>query len=548
MKNLTITLAIFFSLGVVSQVTNEGEPFSWNSLLKNTPTYLELPAVDLSGIMQEDETKDLQQGLPHRIGVPIATPYDTQNSGIWNVLDNGDRIWRLALHSEGAIQMSVNFDQFKLPTGAKLYLYNETKSDLLGAYTDIQNQKSGVLGTWFVQGDKLWIEYFEPKEVIGQGELSLENIIHCYRLAKDHQSRKSIDGIDNLNDSGDCNHDVDCPIGADWETHKENNKRSVAFLNMNNGYICSGALVNNAEFDYTPYFLTANHCYDGSNPASWAMRFNWISPNPSCGTTANSTSSASNTISGATLRAKNAATDFCLVEINNPPPTAWNLTWAGWDKTDNYPDFVVGIHHPSGDIMKICRDDSGVTKQINGGAQTWEITAAGGGWELGVTEGGSSGSPLFDQEGRVVGQLYGGLAACNGVNDNGQKDYYGRFGISWNGTSSSTRLRDWLDPLNSNVDYVDSFSASAGIDEYLDANIIVYPNPTNGMITVQLKDVSSALNYTFINTLGQEVIEGQINNTNSIIDVSILIEGVYFMKINEQNTQNFIVRKILVQK
>lgn len=545
MKKLTIITAMLSCMIAIAQVTNEGKPVSWDIDLEKNLTYIELPEIDLTQIVAEDIIRDQLQGVPYRIGVPIDVLQNTHTSGEWTVLDNGDRIWRLALHSQGAIQMSVNFDQFKLPTGAKLYLYDESRSDLLGAYTSDQNQDSGVLGTWFVQGDKLWIEYYEPKEKIGQGELSIENIIHCYRAAGNHQSTENEKG---LNHSGDCNHDVDCPIGSDWEAHKETNKRSVAFLNMNNGFICSGTLINNAEFDYTPYFLTANHCYDGSNPASWSMRFNWISPNPSCGTTTGSTNSTSNTISGATLRAKNAATDFCLVEINSAPPTAWNLTWAGWDKTDIAPDFVVGIHHPSGDIMKICRDDSGVIKMNNGGAQTWEITAAGGGWELGVTEGGSSGSALYDQDGRIVGQLYGGLAACNGTIDNGQKDYYGRLGVSWNGASASVRLKDWLDPLNSNPDYIDAYSATADVDEFLSNSIDIFPNPTSGIVNIQIKNSSSAFTYHIFNALGQKVGIGEIKDSSTSINMGNQKDGLYFIKLSENDTQKYIIEKVLVRK
>ena len=61
-----------------------------------------------------------------------------------------------------------------------------------------------------------------------------------------------------LNDSGDCNLDVDCSIGEDWEELKEHNKRSVSILLSGGGGFCSGALINNTENDGTPYFLTIN--------------------------------------------------------------------------------------------------------------------------------------------------------------------------------------------------------------------------------------------------------------------------------------------------
>ena len=543
MKKITLIIAVLLSAVMMAQVTNEGKPLSWDFSADIKVDQISLLPIDLNTLMQEDAINDHLQGIPYRVGVPIEAPYNIHNSGTWTTLDNGDKIWQIAINSPGAVQMSVNFDQFYMPKGAKLYLHNESKSDLLGAYTSVQNQESGVLGTWFVKGDKLWIEYYEPQNVAGLGKLSIENIIHCYRFGDEHQSKQK------LNNSGDCNHDVDCPIGADWEDYKEINKRTVAFLSMGNGYICTGGLVNNTANDGTPYFLTANHCYSGSNPASWSMRFKWISPNPICAQTTNSSQGPTYmTISGTTLRAKNAATDFCLVELNSNPPSGWDLDFAGWDKTDTTPDFVVGIHHPSGDIMKICRDDTGVIKKYNAGAQTWEITTAGGGWELGVTEGGSSGSPLFDDLGRVVGQLYGGAAACNGTNDNGQYDFYGRFGVSWDGSSSSTRLKDWLDPLSLDPDYIDSYSTAIGIAEIFSDKVSIYPNPTEGMLSIVLKNFSGKYLYTITSILGQQVISGALTQPNSSINLSHLNEGVYLIEIADSKGANSLIRKIIINK
>ena len=91
---------------------------------------------------------------------------------------------------------------------------------------------------------------------------------------------------------------------------KEHNKRSAGILLSGGSGFCSGALINNTANDGTPYFLTADHCY--SNPANWAFRFGWISPDPVCATTANSTNGPTNmTLSGATLRAR----DLSLIHI-----------------------------------------------------------------------------------------------------------------------------------------------------------------------------------------------------------------------------------------
>jgi hypothetical protein len=80
-------------------------------------------------------------------------------------------------------------------------------------------------------------------------------------------------------------------------------------------------------------------------------------------------------------------------------------------------------------------------------------------WDQGTTEGGSSGSPLFDPSHRVIGQLHGGYAACG----NNSSDWYGRLSVSWNGGgTSSTRLRDHLDPGNTGAVTVDTLNPYGG--------------------------------------------------------------------------------------
>ncbi len=142
------------------------------------------------------------------------------------------------------------------------------------------------------------------------------------------------------------------------------------------------------------------------------------------------------TLNGATVLENGSIADFALLEIDNLDldlAIEYEVFFAGWDHTDEETvTEATGIHHPSGDVMKICREDDAPYHDATGGAQVWWIDD----WDQGVTEPGSSGSPLFDQNGRIIGQLYGGAAACSGAVDNDAYDFYGRFGVSWvNGVS-----------------------------------------------------------------------------------------------------------------
>ena len=498
MKKIIFTSFFLLTICTFSQVTNEGVPKSWNLNIDDSEFKgIELPTFDLEKVRAEDAINDYKFEAPWRFGFMHSVDYGFDD-GVWTTLDNGDRIWRILITSKNALSLNFIFDDFYMPDGAYIYLYNNEKTDLLGAYDSTQNQDSGILGTWRGEGDAVWIEYFEPNEVINQGRLHIAKATHGYRNADTFNEAKG------LNDSGNCNLDVDCSIGEDWQELKDHNKRSAGILLSNGSGFCSGALINNTENDGTPYFLTANHCY--SNPANWAFRFGWISPNPVCATTQNSTNGPTNmTISGASLRARDAGSDFALVEINQSIPESWDRVFAGWDNSGETPDFTVGIHHPSGDIMKVCRDDNQPIQAINAGAQTWEIVGGslGGGWEIGVTEPGSSGSPLFDTEGRIIGQLYGGGAACSGTNDNNQFDYYGRIDVSWEGTSSSNRLRDWLDPNDTGATEIDPYPALTLLD--YDIGVESIDSPVTGTLTENESVTVSITNFGALAATGFDV-------------------------------------------
>jgi lysyl endopeptidase len=554
MKKLLILSLMIFTTSVTSQVTNQGSPLSWKLLSDQDQVATNaLPSFDLEQVRAEDALNDYKFDKPWRFGFMHSVDFGFEH-GQWTTLKNGDRIWRLAVESKDALSMNFIFDEFSIPPGSSVYLYNNDRSDLLGAYTSVQNQESGILGTWIVQGEKVWIEYFEPANVAGQGQLHIAKATHGYRNADTFQAAKG------LNDSGNCNLDVDCSIGSDWEDNKNHNKRSVGILLSGGQGFCTGALINNTNNDGTPFFLTANHCY--SNPSAWSFRFGWISPNPVCAANTNSTNGPTNqTISGATLRARSTNADFCLVEINNDIPTEWNRVFAGWDRSDIVPPFTVGIHHPSGDIMKICRDDDSPSKEANAGAQTWEILGGGSqGWELGVTEPGSSGSPLFDDQGRIIGQLYGGAAACSGTNDNNAFDYYGRLGVAWDtGSSASTRLEDWLDPQGTNPVVINSFPALEILD--LDAAVsldlpevscgetIITPsiNLTNfGLNVITSAQITWQINSGALETINFSGSLSQNETQVFVLDPIDLGEGSYVFNVelvsvnggNDQNASN----------
>src|SRR5690554_1489366 len=159
--------------------------------------------------------------------------------------------------------------------------------------------------------------------------------------------------------------------------------------------------------------------------------------------------------SGATLRANNSNSDFALFELTESPLSSnIDVRFNGWDRTTSPTQGGVGIHHPMGDFKKVSTHSMVPSSVVSN--KFWRIywieTANG----HSVTEGGSSGSPLFTNKKRIIGQLYGGFIPGNpncSDPENDESDY-GKFSVSWNGTSPQRRLKDWLDPNNSNVQFI----------------------------------------------------------------------------------------------
>ncbi len=550
-KQLLIVFCFLFSLASFAQAQDIAVPVSWSQNLVSNVAPITLPPLDLTAIKTEDAINDLDKSLPYRYGIERTLSVNIKEDGKLTQLDNGDKVWQIAIASPDAITMSINFSDFYLPANTRLQIFNAEKTDLSKPYTQLDNRTNNTLGSWFVTGGEIWIEYFEPANVYSAFSIEIGSIIHGYRMEAITQF------VDNttrgLNDSGDCNYDVNCPIGEDFDPLKDDVKKAVALLNLGNGYLCSSVLLNTVENDKTPYLLTANHCLENSDPALWSARFNWMSPSPICGTGENTAQIENNfTLSGVEVRARNTQTDFALVELVNPVPDSWDITFAGWDATDENPDFEVGIHHPNGDIMKICRDNSGAVKENANGVDVWLIggvsIGTGNGWELGTTESGSSGSPLFNEQGKVIGQLYAGQAFCNGTENNNDYDIYGRFGVSWDtGTTPETRLIDWLDPSGTGVTQVETLKNLLNVpDNEFIGDLKIYPNPASNHVMVMNSKYPN-LTYQMYDVLGKMVSLGALQNTTNTISVAQMKDGVYFLHLVDPDSGDSITKKIIVR-
>lgn len=144
----------------------------------------------------------------------------------------------------------------------------------------------------------------------------------------------------------------------------------------------------------------------------------------------------------------NTGSDYLLVELNATPPTNYNVYYNGWNANNTASASGVGIHHPAGGRKKISTYTSALASATYGGtvANThWRVVWAATANGHGVTEGGSSGSPIFNSSGLIVGTLTGGSSYCTAPTS---PDFYGKMSYHWTSNSAGQQLKSFLDPGN----------------------------------------------------------------------------------------------------
>lgn len=454
-------LIVFFLISIpyynFCQIVNKGKPSFYNKGKREIPVIV-LPHVNLNKLRKEDNKYAKSKLKSLRFAQMIEVDISHNDKGIWESEPNGDKIWYLKIKSPGAYSISILFDNYRLPVGAKLFVYSADQKHVRGSFTHINNKWNCVLPIAPVMGDEIVLEYHEPVKADFQGELHISSIAHDYKNVFNFLS-KSSKGFEG---SDVCNVNINCDNDDLWQLLK----KSVCKITYN-GWLCSGALINNTNQDGHPYLLTANHCINNTYDAIEAIfYFNYESPDCE-----DIDGIMDQSISGSTIIATPSikTLDFSLLELSVNPPPSYKPYYAGWNRDVVDPTSVTSIHHPQGDIKKITKSYDGATTGDYGEGYNeyvhWWIEE----WDEGTTEGGSSGSPLFDQDGRIIGDLTGGDASCS-FNYN---DYYQQFYHSWQDfADSSSRLKPWLDPTNSGTITLNGYLPYDTIPSQLKASLV----------------------------------------------------------------------------
>jgi hypothetical protein len=493
-------------------------------------------------------------GAYPRMGTCVSTDIDLVAHSIkTQVLGNTCYLFKIKI--AGAKGLVPYFNRFRLALGSALHIYSVDKTEWIGAFTSVNNTDNGYNSLGLFNGEEMIVEYL-PGENSSFDELHLSEIGVAQQLVPLKKRSTPEFGT-----SQNCEVNVNCPEGDNWK----NQKRAVARILVKTGNEfgwCSGTMINNTGNDCTPFLLTADHCGIKSNGGyasntdfnQWTFYFNYESAD--C-TNPNSDSAlvddflvGSSRIAYSQDQGGDNGSDFLLVKLKKRPDSLYNSYYAGWNAENVAPDSGIAIHHPSADIKKISKFGTTATSASWGGTKNdthWEVvwSQTVSGW--GVTEEGSSGSPIFNAQKQIVGTLTGGNSFCTSPTD---ADDYGKFSYHWNSNSSTLQkqLQPWLDSLGTGLTQMDGRdkcvlgppNAIVPIQND-DVSIQLYPNPTQGILHIQTK---AKIQHVFVyDFTGKIVGEGENSGQYSF---DYLTTGIYTIRV--VTMRKTFIQKLIVAK
>lgn len=541
-------IILFFVSGYQSafcQVDRGGVPrsFQFQFIQKSQLQRIDVAPPDLLSI-QKDDSEDAAHEKSYRVGVEVPVTISAALNGQWDDIPGGGRIWRATIRCKGAQGIGLNYSDLRLPEGSDIFVYTPDHNQVIGAITSAELPQK-TFTTRPLKGDELVIEYYEPAIVHEQAVIDISGIVYMYRsfISHDLNSEKSVS-------SGSCEVNINCEEGQNWQKQKQGVVKILAKV-ASKYFYCSGSLLNNTLQDFSGLLLTAGHCSEDNSGTDasdidftqWVFYFNYESPG--CSPT---TIPAELTVVGVQKLATSAnlpdvGSDFLLLKSLKDIPPKYYPFYCGWDAGNGNSTSGACIHHPDGDVKKISTYTSalgsgtwGTTPNTHWLVQ-WAATKNG----FGVTEGGSSGAPLFDDEGLVIGTLTGGPSTCE--NPSGD-DEFGKVPYSWisNGSLASQQLKPWLDPGNTGIlKMPGSYNENLTVADFSANSFVI---PVGG--TIDFNDLSSGKpdkwHWYF---QGGKPAESTLQNPSGIIFDRYGAMNVKLVVSNQYNTDSIVKEKYI---
>lgn len=495
-EKIAFVLLLVCFMSASAQLERTGTPVSWNQGLTLSIENEWLSEANVPALLQEDELSIDDRSVPYRFAYAKEVNWNMVNSGSWTNLANGDRIWILGITYEGAQSIAVTLGDLQIPKGGKLFLYSESHQECLGPLSEEDNSEQPITLP-HIQGSTIFMEYYEPRLYRGEGSLSVNFVAGSYR--------NNLQDFETLHACNEWIHDDeffsdDTPIQSSV----------VQVLTDYGQRYATAVMVNNSANDGKPYVILPAHALLG-DPSSLLFRFGYTEP--SC------IESLSNCnfqfVCGAEVIVVDDEKGLALVELTKPPKSDWAAYYAGWHIGDYLYANHYCIQHPKGLVKSYSHYVGNYMPVILEDETFMGLPGLG----HGQTDGGSVGSPLFDEDLDLVGIFVGGNTRCG---TQGGIDRFILLEDVW------SAFGKYLNPLQQSFERLPGMELPDPIVEGDNPmEMLIYPNPASSYVELACGEDFTVYSLFLYNSVGTlEMFE----SGKSKIDVSQLNEGVYALR------------------
>ena len=378
--------------------------------------------VDFVNPYPKSEQEEIESEMPARKVGKLAggekyTDYTLDNSGVWENLPNGDRVWRMGIETNIGFALSLR-TKIEIPQNAYLSFYTPDGLYVSSNYLAPINSYNNELYPSGLLGNKIIVEYYEPKEVRGKGSVQIlwveiDLTKWTASLNREEQDEGEPTCIPNIpcdcddfsstNAPDFCTTDLlgalpalkntvvrirmffKCtnPAGT-YCTPEPGGTGNIIYNNPNEYHFCTGTLLNNT--DCKPYIISAGHClkndsstlfnsYHTDLDSTVYFRFDFNFDSPACNESLLPNTPPPRTLEkGATLVATSVQlgnsgvqtdgtgiADFLLLELKENIPTDFDVAYAGWNASQDLPSKGISISHPQGYDKRYALQDDAIS-------------------------------------------------------------------------------------------------------------------------------------------------------------------------------------------
>ncbi len=345
-----------------------------------------------------------------RVGRGVALSWDADFLFDTGAPDAGYTSYSAAIVSTDALGLRVQVDLSQLSNEDEAWVIDPTVPRAFGPFEASDHVEGG---RWLptIDGDTAVLILRTTASIRPQVEVV--GISHIYRDLSVAAKELS------------CNINIECETNPTLASVATGVGVMVVPVGNGDAALCSGALVNNPDTSvFEPLYLTSWHCVpSAAGPGN--VDIIWDYRASACGTNDPPSFSVLPRSSGVSIMATDNVLDITLLELDQVPSGPFGRTFLGWETgTPQLDEALASIHFPDGAHMRISQGEVDGVDQSSG-SFTLQTKVQ---WIEGVTEPGSSGSPLLlaSSNYRVIGTLSNGpLHSC--VNTAGNVDWYSSF-------------------------------------------------------------------------------------------------------------------------